>query len=110
MSGCGWSRIHLALALIFSVLSHANAACNLCNTSLSFVTAKAGRVSGLRITFLLDDVFEQLDTVTFKLPEFSRADGTEDLSNIVDASGTVGIAAFTLARWNEPNSLLTLSE
>lgn len=109
MSGCGWSRIHLALALIFSVLSHANAACNLCNTSLSFVTAKAGRVSGLRITFLLDDVFEQLDTVTFKLPEFSRADGTEDLSNIVDASGTVGIAAFTLARWNEPNSLLTLT-
>ena len=116
-STAGAGRTHYCLLLVaLSCLTAPRnptaqaAACELCETGLTFANPEAGKAVPMTVQLRFAHQFLQGDTVVLRLPEFSRAAGSTTSFASAEAVDDMGVPspAFTAASWNEAETLLTL--
>jgi hypothetical protein len=101
----------MLLAMVLAMLAgNAEAACTLCNTTLTFSVPKAGRATGITVNFRYAHIFEREDTVTVHLPGFTRQAGSTGTALLsTTTTNALGLSAFSTASWDQEAEILVLS-
>jgi len=103
----GWMLLAMVLAML---AGNAEAACTLCNTTLTFSVPKAGRATGITVNFRYAHIFEREDTVTVHLPGFTRQAGSTGTTLLsTTTTNALGLSAFSTASWEQDAEILVLS-